>query len=210
MFFQAALVAGYGVAHLSLRALGVRRHAIFQVALVAVALIALPIAVPAWTRSPDGAPTALWLVLVLTAAVGFPFVALATNGPTMQRWYADLPVAGAAQPYRLFAASNAGSLVGLIAYPTLVEPNLDLPDQARWWAVGYVAFVGLSVACAVVLRRYGPQGGSPSDRGATRPPRPAAPRHPLSPMILPTSRSPPAAEPAGSSWPACRPRCWSV
>ncbi|MGZ8501281.1 MAG: spermidine synthase [Candidatus Limnocylindrales bacterium] len=153
VFFQTALVAGYAVAHLSLRALGVRRHAIFQVAVVAIALAALPIAVPVWTRPPDGAPVALWLVLVLTAAVGLPFVALATNGPTIQRWYADLPVAGAPQPYRLFAASNAGSLVGLIAYPTLVEPNLDLTDQARWWAVGYLAFVGISFACAVALRR---------------------------------------------------------
>ena len=153
VFFQAALVAGYAVAHVSLRALGVRRHAIFQIAVVVIVLAALPIAVPAWTRPPEGAPVALWLVLVLTAAVGLPFVALATNGPTIQRWYADLPLAGAAQPYRLFAASNAGSLVGLIAYPTLVEPNLDLTDQTRWWAVGYLAFVAISVVCAVVLRR---------------------------------------------------------
>jgi hypothetical protein len=153
VFFQAALVAGYAVAHVSLKALGVRRHTLLQIAVVAVALAALPVAAPGWTRPSDGAPVALWLVLVLTAAVGLPFIALATNGPTIQRWYAELPIAGAAEPYRLFAASNAGSLVGLIAYPTLVEPNLDLPDQARWWALGYVAFVALSVACAIVLRR---------------------------------------------------------
>jgi hypothetical protein len=153
VFFQCALVVGYIVAHVSLRALGVRRHAAFQVAVVAIAVAVLPIAIPTWTRPPDDAPVAPWLVLVLLAAVGLPFVALATNGPTIQRWYADLPVAGAAQPYRLFAASNAGSLLGLIAYPTLVEPNLDLPEQARWWAVGYLAFIGISVLCAVLLRR---------------------------------------------------------
>ncbi|MEO8229334.1 MAG: hypothetical protein ABI628_06175, partial [Chloroflexota bacterium] len=153
VFFQSALVIGYAVAHISLRFLGVRRHAAFQVAVVAVALAVLPITVPSWTPPPDGAPVAAWLVLVLLAAVGLPFVALATNGPTIQRWYADLPIAGAAQPYRLFAASNAGSLLGLIAYPTLVEPNLDLPEQARWWAVGYLAFVGISILCAVLLRR---------------------------------------------------------
>ena len=176
VFFQAALVAGYAVAHVSLRALGVRRHAAFQVALVALALVALPIGIPGWTRPPDDAPVALWLVLVLVAAVGLPFVALATNGPTIQRWYADLPVSGATQPYRLFAASNAGSLVGLIAYPTLVEPNLDLPDQARWWAVGYLAFVAVSAICAVVLRRFvrgRPDGHpAPPDSVDARPPRP--------------------------------------
>jgi hypothetical protein len=153
VFFQSALVIGYAIAHVSLRALGERRHAFFQVAVVAVALAVLPIAVPTWTRPPDGAPVAAWLILVLVAAVGLPFVALTTNGPTIQRWYADLPVAGAAEPYRLFAASNAGSLLGLIAYPTLVEPNLDLAEQARWWAAGYLAFVGISVVCAVMLRR---------------------------------------------------------
>ena len=63
--------------------------------------------------------------------IGLPFFVLSTASPTTQRWFAALP--GGREPYRLFAASNAGSLIGLVAYPTLVEPNLDLTDQARWW-----------------------------------------------------------------------------
>ncbi|HET8786304.1 MAG TPA: hypothetical protein VFM38_11765, partial [Candidatus Limnocylindrales bacterium] len=115
--------------------LDLRRHTATQVALVVIAFVVLlsaPLAVPSFARPPEAAPTALWLLLVLSAMVGLPFLALSSASPTTQRWFAALP--GGAEPYRLFAASNLGSLIGLVAYPTLVEPNLDLPDQARWWS----------------------------------------------------------------------------
>src|SRR4029453_2597513 len=72
---------------------------------------------------------------------------------TTQRWFAALP--GGIEPYRLFAASNLGSLVGLVAYPTLVEPNMDLADQARWWSIGFAVFVALTTSTGVVVRRKG-------------------------------------------------------
>ncbi|HXS71735.1 MAG TPA: fused MFS/spermidine synthase [Patescibacteria group bacterium] len=108
---------------------------------------------PSFARAPEAAPTALWLVLVLTAMVGLPFFALSSASPTTQRWFALLP--GGIEPYRLFAASNLGSLIGLVAYPTIVEPNLDLPDQARWWSIGFALFVVLTAATGVVVVRKG-------------------------------------------------------
>jgi hypothetical protein len=120
VFFQATLLCGYAWTHVTLTRLGLRRHALLQVGLVAVALatlMAAPLAVPSFVQPPSTAPTALWLVLVLTAMVGLPFLALSSASPTTQRWFAALP--GGVQPYRLFAASNAGSLIGLVAYPTL-------------------------------------------------------------------------------------------
>ena len=112
-----------------------------------------PLAVPSFARPPAGAPTAIWLIVVLAAMVGLPFLALSSASPTTQRWFAALP--GSVEPYRLYAASNAGSLVGLVAYPTLVEPNLDLPDQARWWWLGFALFVVATAGAAVVVRRKG-------------------------------------------------------
>ena len=156
VFFQTMLLAGYAWAHLTLTTFGVKRHAIVQVALVVVALGALlasPLVVPPFARPPEGAPTALWLVAVLAAIVGLPFFALSSASPTTQRWFAALP--GGAEPYRLFAASNAGSLVGLVAYPTLVEPNLDLPVQVRWWTVAFAVFAAATVGAAWVVRRQG-------------------------------------------------------
>ena len=158
VFFQAALVAGYAWAHVTLSRLGPRAHAILQSGLVIAGLAVLPVALPLWAQPPSDAPVAAWLLACLTAMVGLPFLVLATNGPTMQRWFAAHGGAGSREPYRLFAASNAGSLVGLLAYPTLVEPSLDLPDQVAWWTVGFAAFVLLTlVAASIVWRSAGRQ-----------------------------------------------------
>ena len=156
VFFQSVLLFGYAWAHVTSTRLQLRRHVVVQVGLVVVALVVLlpaPLAVPSFARAPASAPTALWLILVLTAIVGLPFFALSSASPTTQRWFAALP--GGLEPYRLFAASNLGSLIGLVAYPTLVEPNMDLLDQARWWSIGFALFVALTAATGLVVRRKG-------------------------------------------------------
>ncbi|MFL5686793.1 MAG: spermidine synthase [Chloroflexota bacterium] len=156
VFFQSVLLCGYAWAHVTSTRLQLRRHVVAQVALIVIALVVLlptPLAVPSFARPPETAPTALWLILVLTTIVGLPFFALSSASPTTQRWFAALP--GGVEPYRLFAASNLGSLIGLVAYPTLVEPNMDLPDQARWWSIGFALFVVLAAASGVVVARKG-------------------------------------------------------
>jgi spermidine synthase len=154
VFFQSTLLAGYALAHVTLGALGLRRHATFQVGVVVVALallVSVPIGLPAFAQPPTGLSAFVWLPLVLGAMVGVPFLVLSSASPTTQRWFASLP--GGREPYRLFAASNAGSLIGLVAYPTLVEPNFDLTDQARWWTVGFAVFAVATAGAAVVVRR---------------------------------------------------------
>ncbi len=170
VFFQTTLLAGYAWAHLTSSRLGLHRHAVVQLGLAVIALallLAAPLAVPSFARPPEGAPTALWLLLVLTAMVGLPFFALSSASPTTQRWFASLP--GGDEPYRLFAASNLGSLIGLVAYPTLVEPNLDLPDQARWWSIGFALFVVATASTALVVRRKGLPLETPVTAGGSTP-----------------------------------------
>jgi hypothetical protein len=146
LFFQATLLAGYLYSHLTSR-LSIRRQALVQLALLAVAVVALPIAVPG-DVTPSSHPV-LWLLGLLAATAGLPFFALAANGPMLQRWI------GKSDPYFLFAASNGGSLMGLLAYPLVVEPNLSLHDQGRAWGFGY-GFAALLVAgCAVAVWRRG-------------------------------------------------------
>jgi hypothetical protein len=156
VFFQSTLLVGYAWAHVSLAVMGVRRHALVQVVVVLIALavlLAAPIALPPFAQAPADVSEFAWLPLVLAAIVGVPFLVLSSASPTTQRWFAALP--GGREPYRLFAASNAGSLVGLVAYPTLIEPNLDLVDQARWWTAGFAIFALATTGAALVVRRWG-------------------------------------------------------
>lgn len=181
VFFQAALLAGYALAHLAIGRLGVRRAALVQVAIVVLPLAALPVALPAAAATPVGVEPAAWLLGVLGLTVGAPFVALATTTPTLQGWTAAAGRPGArVGAFRLFAASNAGSIVGLLAYPTLVEPNLDLGDQARLWSLGYATFAALTVALALVVRS-GVSGRSRIAAGSTGEPPPMPSRPAASP-----------------------------
>lgn len=154
VFFQAALLAGYAIAHALRRQIGTRLWAPIQVALVCAPLLALPVGLPRAAAPPAGTEPALWLLGILAVMIAAPLVALATTTPTVQAWLAGVGGLDVqSNAFRLFAASNAGSLLGLLVYPTIVEPNLDLVDQSRLWSYGYVAFVALIAILATVVWR---------------------------------------------------------
>lgn len=152
VFFQAALLAGYAYAHFSVRLLGVKRQAIAHAALLALPLLLLPIALPAWSPPADRGQS-FWLLGILAVTVGAPFFVLAAASPLFQRWLAATEHPAARDPYFLYAASNAGSLLGLLSYPFVVEPLLPLAAQSRLWSAGYVLFALLGAACAVTIVR---------------------------------------------------------
>lgn len=165
--FQTLLLAGYAWAHGIARLRSRRRQVVVHVGLLTTALALLAWRALVWPSpvSPDDswrpqdvtAPiTAITLLLVV--AVGVPFLVLASASPLLQRWRADL--GSDASPYRLYAVSNAGSLAGLLTYPVLVEPHLDLRQQGLWWTLAFVAFGGALALCAwrVWGERDGPFG----------------------------------------------------
>ncbi|MBM3523347.1 MAG: hypothetical protein FJX57_10360, partial [Alphaproteobacteria bacterium] len=149
LFFQAVLLAGYGLAHgLALR-LPPRAQGVVQLALIAASLATLPI-VPSAALKPDGDTEPAGAILALLAlTVGLPYLVLATTSPLLQRWFAaDLP---GRSPYRLFALSNFASMLALLGYPVLVEPTLVLRAQQIGWSWAYAA-VAVPFA-ALALRR---------------------------------------------------------
>jgi spermidine synthase len=154
LFFQAMLLAGYAYVHYGIRLLGVRRHAILHAVLLAASLLALP---PA-TGSPEppvhGSPVP-WLLLLLLRSIGLPFFVLSATAPLVQRWLAATPHPGGRDPYFLYAASNLGSLAGLLVYPFVLEPLTGLRAQSLGWSGVYALFVGLIVGAGVVVRRGG-------------------------------------------------------
>lgn len=156
LFFQVTLLAGYLGAHLAVRRFGVRRQSLLHLALVGLPLLALPIGLPAAAGTPDGVSHVLWLLYVLAVTVGAPFLLLSTTGPLLQRWFGATCHSRAQDPYFLFAAGNAGSLLALLSYPVVIEPRLALDRQLAYWSYGYVVFGVLIVMCVVALRRHAP------------------------------------------------------
>ena len=147
LFFQALLLGGYLYAHAATRYLGPRTHAILHACLLAASLAALPAVVdPSW--KPTGTEEPVWRILaLLVASIGLPYFMLSSTGPLVQVWYAR---ALQRSPYRLFALSNVGSLVALLAYPVAVEPWFPTRLQAYAWSAGAALFVVLSIASAFV------------------------------------------------------------
>jgi hypothetical protein len=158
VFYQAALLAGYAYAHLGTSWLGFRGQAGVHVVLLAAAWAFLPIAIaaaPGAGAAASGRFPAFWLFGVLVAGAGLPFFAGTATAPLLQRWYSLGRYAGSHDPYFLYAASNAGSLLGLMAYPWLIEPSLSLPRQGRAWTIGFAILSLMILACAATTWRAG-------------------------------------------------------
>ncbi|MGE5091265.1 MAG: hypothetical protein ACM3OH_03765, partial [Bacillota bacterium] len=155
LFFQLTLLAGYLYSHLATRYLGVRRHLWAHLALIGLTLLALPVRLRAGPPPPGAEPVG-WLLLLLTSSIALPFFILSTTGPLLQRWFAETDHPGAANPYFLYSASNAGSLLALAMYPFIVEPRLRLVEQRAAWSAGYAVVIVLIGLCAWrVARSYG-------------------------------------------------------
>ena len=147
LFFQLVLVLGYTYAHW-LNKLAPRHQAIVHISLLAVSLAALPIIPsPAWKHSAIGQPS-LAILALLAVTVGLPYFVLSSTSPLLQAWYARTHHSGL--PYRLFALSNFCSMLALLSYPFLIEPNLSSRTQGLAWSVG---FVGFALLCALTAWR---------------------------------------------------------
>ena len=149
LFFQAGLLGGYVFAHWLISGAWSRRAGAIQIALLALSLASLPIRPNAalW-KSTSSLDPSLRIVILLAATVGAPYFLLSTTAPLLQRWFA-LSTPGKS-PWRLYALSNLGSLLALLSYPFLVEPNVRLDSQVRIWSGFYALFAAL---CAMVAWR---------------------------------------------------------
>lgn len=147
LFFQVTLLLGYLYAHwLSTRVprpFQGRVHA----ALLAASLLALPI-LPKPSLQPRVGGDPAWQILwLLTVTIGLPFFLLSATSPLLQSWYSRS--SRKTSPYRLYALSNVGSLLALLAYPILVEPHFTNSHQAMGWSAAYAGIVLLCAALAL-------------------------------------------------------------
>lgn len=172
VFFQALLLAGYTYAHTAPRRLGLLRQSRLHLFVLALPLVAMAAMVlftqapvsPIRTLAPQGTEYPFFgIVVLLLVMIGLPFFVVASSAPLLQSWFSKLGHRSSADPYFLYAASNLGSLLALVAYPAVIEPSLTLKRQAWLWAAGYVLLIVLTAGCA--RRLWAARGNQPEEYG---------------------------------------------
>ena len=152
LFFQVLLLAGYSYVLFTTAWIGPRKQAVLHVVVLLLSTLYLPLTLVGNSGSvSEQKYPAIWLFAYLLSTIGLPIFLISTTSPLLQKWFTRTGHVSANDPYFLFAVSNGGSLLALISYPLLLEPNLKLSRQSQLWVVGYVAFLVLSVGCVLLL-----------------------------------------------------------
>ena len=163
LFFQVLLLGGYVYAHQIASAFRPSLQGKAHLAFLAITSLSLVVVWyfwsspvlpgPSWKPAPGAAPI-LGIVELLLISVGLPFLLLSSTGPLLQSWYAHLDLSQHNKPpYFLYALSNAGSVLGLLSYPFLLEPTFRLRIQSWIWGGGFAVFAVSCAICAWQMRR---------------------------------------------------------
>lgn len=176
LFFQVLLTGGYAYAYWLIRRVKINLQTLIHITLILFSIAVLIGLSFTWTSpiTPDSswkpqnvdAPI-IHIFTLLIVSVGLPYFILAANGPLMQAWFSrNFPNQSYA---RLYSLSNLGSLLGLLAYPVLIEPWLSLRAQGWMWSIGFALFGLFAVWIAFRSRRASPlsfvEVDSPSSSG---------------------------------------------
>lgn len=154
VFFQALLLGGYAYAHWLTRHAAQRLQGSIHIALLLLSLALLPI-IPSEAWKPgEGADPLLRILGLLAVTIGLPYFLLSSTGPLIQKWFSNAYPSRTV--YRLFALSNFGSLIGLLAYPFAVEPFASAEVQSWGWSAAYSLFVLTCATCAWRARSLRP------------------------------------------------------
>ena len=150
VFYQTLLFLGYLYAHFLSSRCGTQRQIQIHTGLLLLSIIALPVGLAPELSPPTEGNPSFWLVRTLFMAIGIPFFVVSTTAPLLQKWFAEYGHQHSRDPYFLYAASNAGSLLALLSYPFVIEPHIGLADQRLIWSVAYavlcMAIIGAGVS----------------------------------------------------------------
>jgi len=153
IFFQAVLLLGYLYAHFITKYFSNKKQIFIHSAFLIGSIAFLPILPSsAWKPETSDIPE-LQILLMLFASIGLPILILSATSPLIQSWISKINQKKS--PYKLYALSNAGSLIALISFPFLFEPLLPISTQATVWLGIFIAFILFCFVSAIALWKYG-------------------------------------------------------
>jgi SAM-dependent methyltransferase len=177
VFFQTTLLLGYLYAHWLTRSPNPTRQRNLHIAALLLALAALALSEflrPSFSSTAHPVVTIFW---TLARTIGLPFLLLASTSPLLQLWLSQRETDTDGKPapvwFRLFALSNIGSFLALLAYPVLLEPHLTLRTQRTLWATGFLLFALLALRLTLQPRKATTPS---SELASTEPDAPSTPR----------------------------------
>ncbi len=153
VFYQTLLFLGYLYAHYLSVKFSPHRQIQIHAVVIAISLIALPVALPDNPIPPTDSNPTFWLMGTLFLAIGLPFFVVSTTSPLLQKWFSKVGHHTSEDPYYLYGASNAGSMLALLSYPFLIEPNIGLLEQKNYWSFGFGLLCIFVIGCAIILWR---------------------------------------------------------
>jgi hypothetical protein len=153
VFFQTTLLLGYCYTWLSTKWLSPGKQIALHCSLLLLTLAQLPVGLRYLTADVASTSPALRLLMLLTLSIGGPYFAVSTTTPLLQHWFSKSRHKLASDPYFFYSISNCGSILGLLAYPFVVERLFELDSQGLTWSIGYGTLVGLTIVCGVLTLR---------------------------------------------------------
>lgn len=156
LFFQTVLIGGYLYAHLLTRHVPQMAQIGIHISLLLLALFFLPLAVPESWRYDPANPVVTQTLWLYALGVGLPFAVLSANAPLIQSWYRRSGGPSAEDPYFLYAASNLGSLVALLAFPLIAEPLFGIKSISGAWSIGFIALGPMLLLSGFAARQPAP------------------------------------------------------
>lgn len=149
LFFQGVLLLGYLYSFTLTKISNLRHQVKMHLALLCLSFLSFPI-MPKVGNAPS-LLSPLQILIVLATTIGLPAVLISASSPLFQFWHNHC--FKSAFPYRYYALSNFGSLLGLLAFPFLLEPYLGLKIQFTLWSILYLVFCLCTLSCFALVKK---------------------------------------------------------
>jgi SAM-dependent methyltransferase len=151
LFFQTILLFGYLYAAQAIKKVGCEKQSILHILLLVMGFVFLPLSIDFSGIDSAVHQPVTWMLSKLLVSIGFLFFVVSANAPMIQRWYSTIGQKDSDDPYFLYAASNVGSLIALLGYPLVMEPNFRVTDAREIWSVGYLVLTVLVLICSFIV-----------------------------------------------------------